>query len=221
MIIMNEVKNLGTLNEEHMIHIPHIGDYKYNAVIAHKPTSSKEKDYVENLKRVSRMRINGFDVPVCDPSLNKNGDIQFKPGFQPAINHSYIEWEKLAEKVGGRIGTRDEYYMFTAILISRLMDVGCSEANAWYSVVTDSKYLGFFSGTINSKLVMEKTGSRYYIGKCDMGNTAKILSKDKYGCIPIASGAYNESSYRCSIASMRATYNCLMPLENAVGWIIF
>lgn len=218
---MKNENNLEAVNKIEWMWVPRSSDWKYEEVLEHKVSSRREKVFKERLIKAVRTRINGFNVPVYDPSLNEDGKLQFKPGCMPAINHSYNEWEMMARDCGGRLGNGNEYILFSAILISRLMEIGCSEANAWYSVVTDSRYMGLYSGTVDSKLIMEKTGSRVRVGKYDLGNVAKILSKDKYGCITIASGAYNESCYDFAIAQFRATYNNLEPFEKAVGWIVF
>lgn len=218
--MMNE-NNLETVSNIEWMWIPRSSDWKYEMILKHKVTSHREQIFKERLIKAVRTRINGFNVPVYDPSINEDGELQFKSGCMPAINHSYNEWEILAKNCGGRLGNESEYCLFVATLICRLMEMGCSEANSWYSVITDSRYMGLYSGTVDSKLIMEKTGSRVRAGKCDLGNVAKILSKDKYGCITIASGAYDESCYKFAIAQLRSTYDNFIPFKKAVGWIVF
>ena len=36
--------------------------------------------------------------------FDEDGELQFKSGCMPAINHSYNEWEILAKNCGGRLG---------------------------------------------------------------------------------------------------------------------
>ena len=145
---MKNENNLEAVNKIEWMWVPRSSDWKYEEILEHKVTSRREKVFKERLIKAVRTRINGFNVPVYDPSLNEDGKLQFKSGCMPAINHSYNEWEMMARDCGGRLGNGNEYILFSATLISRLMEIGCSEANAWYSVVTDSRYMGLYSGTV-------------------------------------------------------------------------
>ena len=88
------------------------------------------------------MGVKPFNVPVCDMSLDDNGNPCWVPGRLPKTGYSYYEIEGLAIKYGLVLGTKHQYILFAASLINRLIADGWNEPNAWKSIVTKSGNLG-------------------------------------------------------------------------------
>ena len=210
-----------TANSIETIAIPGYNSSIYVSLLDHIPTSDAENNFKINLKEAVEKKIQDFEVPVNDPSVDENGKLQFFAGKMPAVGYCYSEIEKLAEANGIRIGTKYEYILFLATMINRLIDDGWSEMAAWKAVCCDSKELGHYSDSADSKGDFESTGSRKIMGKCDLANTYKILARDeKTSGFWLASGNYsNEGSYY-PLADYNISNNYNSYNYHGVGWFV-
>lgn len=94
-----------------------------------------------------------------------------------------------------------------------------SEESAWSAVCNNSENLGHYYSPI--KDYIEPTGSKMIAGKCDLGNTAKILVKDeKDDGFWIAGGTYDLCGSESPLANIRFSKSFLLPLRNSVGWFV-
>lgn len=191
----------------------------YATLMEHETANDNEVKFKNTLKEAISASVQNFEVFACDPSIDKNGKLQFVPGFKPAVGYTYNELEDLAEENGLRLGNKFEYVLFLGTLINNLIAEGWSEADAWYSVCVDSKELGHYCNSADAKHDFELTGSRKIAGKYDLANTYKILATDKKACC-LAGGNYcNSSDYRpladLGLSSGRYNY-----FNNSVGWFV-
>lgn len=193
----------------------------YVELMKHKATNTLEENFMKALKEAISASVQDFEVFACDPSIDKNGKLQFVPGFKPAVGYSYNELEALAEKNGLRLGNKFEYVLFLGTLINNLIAEGWSEADAWYSVCVDSKELGHYWNSADAKHNFELTGSRKIAGKYDLANTYKILAKDaKAGGFWLAGSNCGHDGGDCPLASLNLNISYGNHYDNSVGWFV-
>ena len=195
----------------------------YAELLKHRPANDAEWRFISNLKKAVSGSVKPFEVFVNDPSIGRNGLLQFVTGYTPAVGYSYNELEELGKKSGLRLGNINEYVLFLGTLINNLISVeGWNEAYAWNSVCTDSRKLGHYKDSVGVKNYFEPTGSRKIVGKADLANTYKILAsgEEKYGGFWLAGGSYRNSGYIDSLASLVFHLNCERSFHHGVGWFV-
>ena len=193
----------------------------YATLMKHKTANDAEAEFKNTLKEAISASVQDFEVFACDPSIDKNGELQFVPGFKPAVGYSYNGLEDLAEKNGLRLGTKFEYVLFLGTLINNLIAEGWSEADAWYSVCVDSNKLGHYWNSADAKHDFELTGSRKIAGKYDLANTCKILAKDeKAGGFWLAGGYYHSNSGNNPLADLGLDDDFGSHYAGGVGWFV-
>lgn len=193
----------------------------YFDMLKYAPASETEKKFLEFLKEAVDAGVKTFKVPVCDPSIDENGSLQFVAGCKPAVGYSYNELKELAIKNGVQLGSKNQYVLFLATIIHRLVEEGWSKADAFYAVCTDSTQLGNYWNSEKARHDFEVTGSRKIAGKCDLANTCKILRNDeKTGGFWVASGSYDDRGGNYPLASLGFS-NCYVNLYNlSAGWFV-
>lgn len=193
----------------------------YSELLEYTPTDSAGESFLENLREAVDTGVNPFKVPIYDPSISKNGSLQFVAGCKPAVGYSFDELKELASKNGVQLGSKNQYILFLATIINRLIEEGWTKANAIYAVCTDSTEVGHYWNSKKIKHDFEVTGSRKIAGKCDLGNTFKILAKDeKAGGFWLAGGCYRIYGYCSPLASLNLC-NCYdIYYDNGVGWFV-
>lgn len=193
----------------------------YSGLLRHTPASAGEDKFMKNLKTAIEGGVRNFRVPVCDPSINKKGKLQFKPGCKTAVGYSYKELVKIAEENGIRLGSKNEYCLFLGTMINRLMAAGWSEADAWHAVCTDSTELGHYFNPAYVVDDFERTGSKKVVGKCDLANAYKILAYDKEtGGFWHAGGNCNHYGNDSPLATLRFLNYYDGKFYGSVGWFV-
>ena len=132
----------------------------YFDMLKYAPASETEKEFLEFLNEAVDAGVKTFKVPVCDPSIDENGSLQFVAGCKPAVGYSYNELKKIAIKNGVQLGSKKQYVIFLATIIHRLVEEGWSKADAFFSVCTDSTQLGHYWNSEKARHYFEVTGSR-------------------------------------------------------------
>ena len=195
----------------------------YVELLKYKPKHNAEERFLQQLKKAIDTGVECFRVPVYDPSIDESsGELKFIPDCRPATGYSYPELEELAKDNGVKLGTLDQYTIYGADTIFKLMEEDYTMEDAFYEVCVDSKNLGHFSNSADAKNEFELTGSRMVAGKCDRGNTFKILKKDeKAGGFWIAGGVYNSYSKTSSITSHNLCVSYNFRTDYGVGWYVF
>ena len=193
----------------------------YFDMLKYTPASETEKKFLEFLKEAVDAGVKTFKVPVCDPSIDENGSLQFVAGCKPAVGYSYNELKELAIKNGVQLGSKKQYVLFLATIIHRLVEEGWSKADAFYAVCTDSTQLGNYWNSEKARHDFEVTGSRKIAGKCDLANTCKILRNDeKAGGFWVAGGSYYYLGVDCPLASLGFRRDCDVHYDDSVGWFV-
>ena len=193
----------------------------YFDMLKYAPASETEKEFLEFLKEAVDAGVKTFKVPVCDPSIDENGSLQFVAGCKPAVGYSYNELKEIAIKNGVQLGSKKQYVIFLATIIHRLVEEGWSKVNAIFAVCTDSTEIGHYWNSKNAKHTLEVTGSRKVAGKCDLSNAYKILANDeKAGGFWVASGGYYGYGIFHPIASLSICDNYVNHYGKSVGWFV-
>lgn len=135
-------------------------------------------EFKDNLATAITASVPDFEVFVCDPSIDKNGNLQFVPGAKPAVGLSLDEWEELARINGLRIGNKHEYILFISTLLYKMIKNGWGKYDAFRALFQCSQDLGHYIDSQDAKETFEPTGSREFMGKCDLANTNKLLAND-------------------------------------------
>lgn len=194
----------------------------YSELLEYTPADSAEKRFLEDLKKAVDAGVKNFKVPICDPSIDENGSLQFVAGSEPAVDYSYNELKELANKNGVQLGSKNQYVLFLATIIHRLIEEeGWVKKSALHAVCTDSTKLGHYCNSANAKGEFETTGSRMITGKCDLANTCKILAKDEEaGGFWLAGGGYRDRGNFCPLAYLDLHGNCVLHYNFSVGWFV-
>lgn len=193
----------------------------YFDMLKYTPANETEKEFLEFLKEAVNAGVKDFKVPVCDPSIAEDGSLQFVEGCKPAVGYSYSELKELEIKNGVQLGSKNQYILFLATIIHRLVEEGWTKANAIYAVCTDSTEVGHYWNSKKAKHDFEVTGSRKIAGKCDLGNTYKILAKDeKADGFWVAGGSCNNYCYNHPLAHLSLNHRYDNHCNNCVGWFV-
>jgi len=193
----------------------------YFDILKYTPANETEKKFLEFLEEAVNAGVKPFKVPVCDPSITTDGSLHFVAGYKPAVRYSYNELKELAIKNGIQLGSKNQYVLFLATIIHRLVEEGWSEADAVYAVCSDSTKLGHYCNSANAKGSFELTGSRGVAGKFDLANTCKILAKDeKASGFWLAGGCYNLEGCNFPLADLRCNNYYIDPYLYSVGWFV-
>ena len=193
----------------------------YFDMLKYAPASETEKKFLEFLKEAVDAGVKTFKVPVCDPSIDENGSLQFVAGCKPAVGYSYNELKELAIKNGVQLGSKKQYVLFLATIIHRLVEEGWSKADAFYAVCTNSTKLGHYWNSEKARYNLEVTGSRKIAGKCDLVNTYKVLRNDeKTGGFWVASGCYSFDGDYHPLANLCFYISYDMHCNCGVGWFV-
>ena len=192
--------------------------------LQHEPQTDKQIKFKTFLiEAIKTGKLQDFYHPKYDPSLDDNGNICYIVGGKPAIKKQYEWWDEKAKlfmpERNSRLGTKNEYIAFLGVLIKKLVKGGWNVADAWKAVCDDSKQLGHYKNSNDSKNQLECTGSRQVAGLYDLANTCKILGKDKRGNFLLASSDYCDSSEIYPLADI-FTANVSYDKINSVGWIV-
>lgn len=174
------------------------------------------KIFQDDLRNAIRAKIRGFEVPVCDMSINEKGEPCFIPGKKTATNLSFNEIQQLAKKNNLKLGNKHQYVLFLATMIERIkIEMNVTTKDAMNMVCKSSK-IGNYS---LEGYQLEKTGSRRIAGKCDITNVKKIFAFDsKAG---IAGVYFKEYNSHDQIAMITAENDLDKKIYSGVGWFVF
>lgn len=194
-------------------------------IMSHVPATKKQEIFKEKLTKIIESGIKDFYKAIYDPSTSlDNKSICFDVGNRPAIGMTCEWWQKAAKEFlperKSRLGTEDEYYAFLAVLMKKMVNHGYTVNKAWKVICDDSKSIGHYINSDHSKNEFEMTGSREFMGFCDLANTYKILlsnSSSRDFCV--AGGCYEHYGdyYPLSDVGFSGTNE---PRHLCVGWIV-
>ena len=198
-------------------------DDMFVLVDASKLSLNEEHEFRCLLVKAIKSGLKDFKRPKCDPSFNKGG-ICYEYGKDPAISKSYDWWNKVAKEFkpehNSRLGTKTEYIAFLGVLIKRLVEMGWPVKEAWNAVCNDSRKLGNYWNSEDTKHDFEPTGSREICGFYDLANCRKILEKEINGDFWIAGAEFTSISNFSPLALIFHTKYKLERNYLSVGWIV-
>lgn len=191
-------------------------------LLEYEPENEAEHLFLKRLKTAINAKVGAFEVPVCDPSIDEDGNLQFVPGKKPAVGLSYNEIEELAKKNGLHHGDFYQWHLFCGTMSGRIMEqYDWSLSKALYAICKNSRKLGHYCDSPDAKHELEPTGSRKVAGKCDLGNTCKILAKDESaGGFWLAGGNYRCNGSHYPLASLNLSFDCDHHGDYGVGWFV-
>lgn len=191
-----------------------------------RPDTLAEENFYKEVKEVIKEGVKDFWRPKYDPSLTEDGTkICYLPGKKPITGKNYEWWNERTKefnpKCKSRLGTKSEYVAFLAVLIKSLVASGWEMANAWNAVCNDSKELGHYCNSRNAKDTFEYTGSRRICEFYDLGNTIKMLAKDKQNDrLWLTSGSYKAYSTVSPLAERFNVEPQKSVYTRTTGWLI-
>ncbi len=104
----------------------------------------KIAEFINYLRIAVKAKVEPFEVPVYDPSIDKDGSLQFVSGFMPAVGYSYNELRELASNNCIQLGSKNQYILFLATIINRLIEANWPKEDAFYAVCNNSQELGHY-----------------------------------------------------------------------------
>lgn len=120
------------------------------------------------------------------------------------------------------MGTKEQYVAFLGVLLKFLVENEKNDKNdAWFSICNQSKSLGHFADSEDTKHSIENTGSRRIWKWYDLANTYKIIKEDEISNnFMLVSGNYEYCGYIFPLVKMVKINYPNTFLENSVGWIV-
>ncbi len=189
---------------------------------SYKVYGNDREKFLEDLKKAVDSGVKAFNVPVYDPSIDENGSLQFIAGRKPAVGYSYNELKELASKNGIRLGSKNQYILFIATIIHRLINKPGNNAlnpdTAFY--ITCCNYTKLRKHSLKKSDVsfyidnqFPLTGSDGIVGKYDL-STSKILVDDEKPDV------FWRTWIWPSISSLSMEYFVDEHYEDCVGWFV-
>lgn len=222
-IVLDESVNETQIHPFETIKVEGSSSRAYAKLLEYEPENEAEHLFLKRLKTAINAQVGAFEVPVCDPSIDEDGNLQFVPGKKPAVGLSYNEIEELAKKNGLHHGDFNQWHLFCGTMSGRVMEeYGWSLSKALYAICKNSRELGHYCDSPDAKHELEPTGSRMIAGKCDLGNTCKILAKDESagGGFWLAGGSYKHDGNYCPLACLDLYCDYDGHCNIGVGWFV-
>ena len=191
--------------------------------MSHKPKTEAEKKFKATLTKVIESGIEDFYKPIFDPSFadKKNTKIHFVAGEKPAVGKSYDWWKETIKDSKWCFGTKSQYVAFLGVLIKIMVAKGWTVDEAWDSVCNDSKKLGHYLDSDNTKHQLEDTGSREFLGFFDLGNLKKMVAADEEtDSFWLAGGYYMFRSRNYPLAYLWQCKYCYCDQFYGIAWLV-
>lgn len=186
------------------------------------PQTTEENNFLKTLIEAIQSKPKDFYVPICDPSLDmEQRGFHYEFGERPATGNSIDWWEDKIQEYGcnAHIGTVYERHLFLGWLVKLMLVHGLSKKQAYYLIAQNSAYIGHYKNSKNMQNNFEDTGSRDFLGFCDLANTAKIITNDS-GYF-ISGGSFMDGGDTNSLAHRIHCYYLNDYEFFSVPWIVF
>ena len=180
--------------------------------------------FLKNLSDAIAAKVAPFEVIACDPSIN-NYEIKFDGMFKNSEGRSYNQLEKLATNNGLLLCSKEQYILFLATIIHRLIEEGWSEEDAFCAVCTDSMKIWSYCTRDEAKMKFKtfQTASRTLTWIEGIRDRMHILKKDEEnGVFYIAGGICGLHGSNSPLADIKASsaFNCSMFDSYATGLFV-
>ena len=97
----------------------------YKELFNNRGTNPRIDQFLDKLSKALSAKVQRFEVPVYDVSIDDDGKPRFIPGRIPTRKLSFNEWKQLAEKNNLTLGNKNQYVLFLATMIERM------KVNGW------------------------------------------------------------------------------------------
>ena len=184
--------------------------------LKHEPQTEEQEIFKQRVKDAIKSGLSDFMAPNLDPSVDKEGNIYYKPGSKPGVDRSSIWWYDNAPKFipdKSRLGTTAERIAFLAVLIKK-------DLATWEQICDHSEEIGHYWDSKDAKHDLEKTGSRPVGEFYDLGNTYKITEKKKAGGFSLVGGNCNYDGFYYPVANVRDSDFPNYYYYYSVGWLV-
>lgn len=168
--------------------------------------TEKQKKFKANvLKALNNKPIEGYRwIPIYEPSLSEDGELQYVLGEKVLRNLNYDAWEKLFNEYSPKNGSQQASVTTYFLLLLRWLKDGIATLE---QLTENSKDIGHYKDSEYSKCDFELTGERFFGGLFGfVGNTYKILkNSDKESKCSLAGSAYEILGYVFPVADVTNT----------------
>lgn len=152
--------------------------------LEHQPTTTRQEETLMLYQDAkAKGRLHAFTCMTIDATV-ENGKVVYQKDLTIKTGFSKKEWAKMLKDYNpsrnSRQMTRTEWVCRNLFIIQKLVESGYEIDEAWEAVCDDSKGIGHYIDSDNSKDDFEVTGSREVCGFCDLGNVWKLLARDPW-----------------------------------------
>lgn len=182
-------------------------------------TDRQRKFKADALEAIKNKPTEGFRwIPVYEPSMGENGEIQFVPGKEVLVRLNSYEWEELLSNYSHENESQEASKTTYFLLLMRWLKDGVATLE---QVVDHSEEIGHFWDSENAKHALEKTGEREFGGLCGFaGNTYKEVKNSKSRpCFSVIGGCYFNNGYRSPLAGVYHKDDPLDAYNNSVAFL--
>lgn len=194
----------------------------------HSPRTFKERCFMDLLVESINHKKEAFYCARFAPSLTEDGkSFCYEPGRMPAIGKSYTWWESEARRFKhnreSRLGTKEEYALYLATMMKKLVNAGNSIPLVWNAVCNDSAIFATYRNSPQSTNKLLPVGYETDIfGFYDLGNINKLLTENEAAdSFWLASGNFSDDSRECPLAKTERTHDHSCFVYHCVGWVVF
>lgn len=197
-----------------------------DSFMSYEPENNLEKRVKSNIIRAKELGMKNFRKPCMDPSFADDGEtIIYCAGEKPAVGQSAVWWNENAPKFMPEKNSRQiddlEKDVSLGIIIKYIVEEEKYKVkDAWKAVCVNSKDIGHYYNSKNSKGDFERTCSRK-VGKWyDLGNTCKIVKRRGALGFVLFGGNYGNFGYDFPLAHANTLDYSNDGYCNSVGEIV-
>ena len=181
-----------------------------------------QRKFRENaLKAIENKPAEGFRwIPVYEPSMGKNGEIQFVSGKDVLRWLDSYKWEKRLREYSPENESQEAPKTTYFLLLVKWLKDGHATLE---QIADNSEGIGYFwgSNSKNAKHGFQKTGEREFGGLCGFaGNTLKEVKDPESGFgFSVLGGCCNTYGYKSPLASVYYKDNPNRAMDISIGFL--
>lgn len=190
-----------------------------------KPKTERQIRVYNSIVRAKTIGMKNFRVAAIAPSLSEDGQtIIYREGMKPAVGKSPMWWKEalicFMPRMNSRMARVIESDVRLGTIIKYLVEEGYEIEDAWNAVCDDSRNIGNYSDSENTKHELELTGSRP-VGKwCDLGNVFNIISNNTLSGFWITGGCYKVKGKNYPLAYCNKVHFPNMDHHLSIGLLV-
>ena len=196
-------------------------DLLYQAGKSRKFQNRKQKEFKEEaLRAIKNKPLEGYCwIPVYEPSMGENGEIQFTPGEDVLRGLSSFEWENRFNDYSPENDSQEASKTIYFLVLMRWLKDGIATLRV---IADNSAKSGHFCDSEGAKHKFEKTGEREFGGLCGFaGNTFKeVIDLESESGFSVLGGCYSDSGKTHPLADVCDRYIPKATSTNSVGLLV-